>query len=228
MVCPEPLVRLFAKLPAVDECRGPGELDKNAFHARISLMSLPLVFDTHADNIPAVTPYLTVPTPNQPALPQGKNGGLKVGIVWAGNPEQANNYLRSCAIDAFLPLLRVPGVDFYSLQKGERAQDLSGLPEDVSVINLDDLIHDYADTAALVQQLDLVISVDTSVAHLAAALNRPTWVLVYYNADWRYPRDNDSCPWYPSMRLFWQAEPMQWQFVFEQVAQALTTLSKTE
>jgi uncharacterized protein (TIGR03032 family) len=224
LVCPDNLVKLFSVIPGVDECRGPGDLDKKAFKARISLMSLPKVFATNADNIPATTPYLVNPTPEQPVLPAGKTGGLKVGVVWAGNPDQANNRLRSCDIEAFLPLLRVPGVDFYSLQKGERVKDLDDLPDDVSVINLDNLINDYADTAALVQQLDLIISVDTSVAHLAAALHKPTWTLVYYNADWRYQRDSDNCLWYPSMRQFWQAEPMQWQPVFEQVVQALLAL----
>ncbi|MEJ2573786.1 MAG: TIGR03032 family protein [Gammaproteobacteria bacterium] len=227
LVCPEHLVKLFSVITGVDECRGPGELDKNAFQARISLMSLPRIFGTNADNIPAVTPYLIVPTPNQPVLPKGKTGGLKVGIVWAGNPDHSNNRLRSCDIEEFLPVLRVPGIDFYSLQKGECVKDLLRLPEDVSVIDLDTLINDYADTAALAQQLDLIISVDTSVAHLAAALDKATWTLVYYNADWRYQRDRKDCLWYPSMRQFWQAEPMQWQPVFAQLAQALTTFGKT-
>lgn len=223
LVCPENLVKLFEAIDGVDEVRGPGNLDKDIFQSWIPLMSLPKIFGTEPDNIPTESPYLTVPTPNSPALPTGK-GGLKVGFVWAGNPDQSNDQFRSMKLEDWYPILRNEGVDFYSLQKGERVHDLDTLPDDVSVINLDELITDYADTAALIDQMDLVISVDTSVAHMAAAINKPTWVLVYYNADWRYTPDSEDCPWYPAMRQFWQQEVNNWQPVIERISSELNQL----
>ncbi len=219
LVCPENLLRLFGAIPGVDLCRGPGDINMDDFQAHISLMSLPRIFATRPDNIPDKVPYLEAQANKDLSLPH--SGARRVGIVWAGNSGQANDQFRSCTIEMLLPLLRIPGIDFFSLQKGEQAADLNTLPEDVQITDLDSLIDDYADTAALVEQLDLVISVDTSVAHLAGALNVPVWVAVYYNADWRYQRDSEHCPWYPGMRQFWQATANEWDPLFDNMSEEL-------
>jgi len=225
LVCPENLIRLFSTIPGVDLCRGPGNLAKDDFQAHIPLMSLPRIFGTLPDNNPNKVPYLD--SQKEKNLPTSLPGSPKVGIVWAGNPDQANDQFRSCTADAFLPLLRVPGIEFFSLQKGEQTAELAALPENMQITDLDKLIDDYADTAALVQQLDLVISIDTSVAHLAGALNVPVWVAVYHNADWRYQRDSEHCPWYPGMRQFWQASSNEWDAVFDSMSEALATWRDT-
>jgi tetratricopeptide (TPR) repeat protein len=145
---------------------------------------------------------------------------LKIGIVWAGNPEHKNNRLRSCGLAWFQTLLDVPGVCFFSLQKGTAATDLkemSGLP----IQNLSEQLNDFADTAAAIAQLDLIITVDTAVAHLAGALGKPVWTLLSFSPDWRWMLEREDSPWYPTMRLFRQHQQGDWQTVFEQVREAL-------
>lgn len=124
-------------------------------------------------------------------------------------------------------MLQLPNLAFYSLQKGDgrrpvsrdhRTQELAQLPDTLPVHNLDPVIQDYCDTAAIIAQLDLVISVDTSVAHLAGALAKPCWTLLSYSADWRWLSDRNDSPWYPTMRLFWQTQPGDWAGVLARVS----------
>jgi hypothetical protein len=117
--------------------------------------------------------------------------------------------------------LRIPGIAFYSLQKGERSKDLSQLPADCSVHDLDNLIHDYGDTALLLDQLDLLISVDTAVAHLMGALGKPVWLLLPEVPDWRWGLEGETTPWYPRMWLFRQRRRGDWAGVMARVAEAL-------
>jgi ADP-heptose:LPS heptosyltransferase len=118
-------------------------------------------------------------------------------------------------------VLRTPGITFYSLQKGEQRQELMRLAADLRVQDLDPALHDYGDTALVIDQLDLVITVDTSVAHLAGALGKPVWTLLSYVPDWRWMLEGETTPWYPTMRLFRQTRPGGWAEVMGQVAQAL-------
>ncbi len=192
------------------------------YDCHCALLSLPHRFETRMETIPATVPYLRAPEATLrrwaeriPATP----GELKVGIVWAGNKLHVNDLNRSIPLARWAPLLGVEGVRFFSLQVGETARqvdDWSG-----KVTDLSPALTDYAETAAAVEQLDLVISVDTSVVHVAGALARPTWVLVPWVPDWRWLRDREDNPWYPTIRLFRQAEPYHWDPVLQRVAQEL-------
>ena len=146
----------------------------------------------------------------------------KIGIAWAGSPTQARDRDRSCHLTQFLPLLKHPNCAFYSLQKGAAAEaQLQDLPDDIAVINLGETFNDFADTAAAIAQLDLIITIDTSVAHLAGAMGKPTWVLLCHNPDWRWGLDGDTSPWYPTMRLFRQPTFNDWNSVFAAISNAL-------
>ena len=184
------------------------------FH--VPLLSLPGIFTRNPASIPADVPYLAPPT-DKAAKWADRLAGPRpaVGIVWAGNPQRQDDRLRSCPVDALAPILAVDGIDFFSLQKEAAGATAPGMTE------LGPLLEDFGDTAAAIRRLDLVISVDTAVAHLAGALGHPVWVMLGHAADWRYLQDRDDCPWYPTMRLFRQAETGAWQALTTRIATAL-------
>lgn len=198
------------------------------------LMSLPLCFATEVATIPARTPYLAVDEGSvdiwraRIAAVAQSGGNLQVGLVWAGNPRPHDpvssliDKRRSVALKQFSPLLEIPGVTFHSLQKGRPAQQLLAEPELCRKINnWEDELSDFSETAALIGNLDLVISVDTSVAHLAGALNQPVWMLSRFDGCWRWGREGITTPWYPSMRIFRQSKAGGWESVIAQVSTAL-------
>jgi hypothetical protein len=148
-----------------------------------------------------------------------------VGIAWAGNPNYPADFSRSCTLATFLPLLHLSGITFYSLQKGDKRAELSQLLDPHQVIDLDQQLQDFADTAAIMEQLDLIITTDTAVAHLAGALNRPAWVLLAAVPDWRWLRRRRDSPWYPSMTLFRQSSAGNWAGVMAQVGAALSEIA---
>ncbi|NJL01958.1 MAG: TIGR03032 family protein [Spirulinaceae cyanobacterium SM2_1_0] len=221
LVCVPALQPLFATLPGITERRSPGEIPCDAFATYAPLMSLPHLLGITLENLPADVPYLQA-DPSRLSLPTPANPGKRIGIVWAGSPTQANDHNRSCRLADFAPVLVVPGCEFFSLQKGDRAADLTDFASPTPIHDLAPDLHDYADTAAAIAQLDLVISVDTSVAHLAGALGKPVWTLLCHNADWRWLTDRADSPWYPTMRLFRQPQAGDWATVFTEVAAALT------
>jgi len=188
---------------------------------RAPLLSLPRLFATTVATVPAEVPYLSVPAGARApaALGDAPRGTRKVGIVWAGNPAHARDRVRSCALDRFLPLAAVPGVRLYSLQVGAAAAALAGAGD--AVTDLGRAFADFADTAAAVAALDLVIAIDSAVAHLAGALARPVWILLPFAPDWRWMTGRDDTPWYPTARLFRQPAPGGWDAVFAAVAAAL-------
>jgi hypothetical protein len=145
----------------------------------------------------------------------------RVGIVWAGSPTHSNDRHRSCPLQEWLPLLGVPGMAFYSLQKGERSRDLTQLPHDIAVHDLEPLLGDCGDLAVLLDQLDIVISVDTSVAHVAGAIGKQVWTLLSYVPDWRWGLAGETTPWYPTMLLFRQEQPGDWAGVMTRVTATL-------
>ncbi|KJC50281.1 hypothetical protein UB31_13065 [Bradyrhizobium sp. LTSP849] len=200
------------------------------FDLQLPLMSLPRIFGTTLDNLPADIPYLHPDCEKllrwRAAL--GRVAGLKVGVAWAGNPRHKGDRQRSLSAEAVLPRLVMPGVQLYSLQKEPRPEDgevLAALRNDV--IDLAPMLGDFADTAAAVAALDLVIAVDTSVAHLAGALGRPVWMLTPYALDWRWLRDREDSPWYPTMRLFRQRRPREWDDPLMRLSAALAVLAAT-
>jgi tetratricopeptide (TPR) repeat protein len=222
---PAPLRELMRSLPAVAQVVAEGE-PLPAFDFHCPLLSLPLAFNTEIDTIPATARYLTAPEPKLSAWRRrfGEHQKLRVGLVWAGNPRKEvricnwGDRQRSIPFDQITPLLQIQDCEFYSLQKSEDAvaQLRISLLRD-RVIDWTDDFADFADTAALIENLDLVIAVDTSVAHLGAALGKPLWLLNRYNTCWRWLLDRDDSPWYPTLRLFRQDTPGVWDDVIARV-----------
>jgi hypothetical protein len=136
-----------------------------------------------------------------------KDKSYKIGLSWFGNPSHLNDVNRSTVLETFAPLSEIPKCSFYGLQKG----DATVPPEGMKFTHLSDKLENFDDTAAAIMNLDLVITVDTAVAHLAAALGKPTWVLLGYNPDYRWLLDREDTPWYPSMRLFRPKRPNEWK-----------------
>lgn len=192
-----------------------------AFDCHCPLLSLPLAFDTRLDTIPAGTPYLHAPSPAARAWEARLQAHRRprIGLVWSGNPDHTNDHNRSMSLRALSPLLKL-NATFVSLQKDVRAADAAVLIEYSDILDFGGALTDFSETAALVSQLDLVITVDTSVAHLAGALGKPVWVLVTHVPDWRWLLDRDDSPWYPSARLFRQSEARDWDEVMVRVRDA--------
>ena len=218
------LVRLLKNLhdDVVVVARGDPLTD---FDFQIPLMSLPLVFDTTLDNVPTMSPYLR-PDDDGVAVWKERVGlveksGSKVGFVWAGNPGHGVAHLaavdrqRSIDFALLMPLLALDGISTFSLQKD------STPPEGAEMANLMPFVADMADTAALIANLDLVISVDTSVAHLAAALGKPVWLLDRFNHDWRWLAGRETSPWYPTMRIYRQTAFGDWTSAVARIADDL-------
>lgn len=219
----EPLVRLLTTVPGIDQVVAINQTFPE-FDVQTPLLSLPYILGTNLETLPAQVPYLSPPASVSFKLETPDDTYLKVGIVWAGNPKYGDDRKRSCSLNDFKTLLNVPGIAFYSLQKGPKAEEISQLSGQVSLQDLSSHLNDFADTAAIVNQMDLIISTDTSVPHLAGALGRPVWVVLCYSPDWRWMVGREDSPWYPTMHLFRQKQPGNWQEVLERVALALTEL----
>ncbi|MEG3933551.1 tetratricopeptide repeat protein [Microcoleus sp. T3_B1] len=215
--CYPQLHRLFATVDGIDLLIVKGE-QLPEFDVQAPMLSLPYIIGTKLETIPANTAYLSPPAGAEFTL--GPDRTLKVGIVWAGNPKHRKNKQRSCSLSQFLPLLDVSGVSFYSLQKEVSEADRALLNQ-TSIVDLSPHFGDFADTAAAIAKLDLVISVDTAVAHLAGALGKPVWILLAFSPDWRWLLEREDSPWYPSARLFRQHQRGDWEDVFDRVAEAL-------
>jgi hypothetical protein len=182
-------------------------------------MSLPLIFGTREGTIPAETPYLTAP-PGEARIWRerlARPRTLSVGLVWAGNPSHVNDHNRSIDPDRLDPLLAVPGVRWVSLQLAPPPAAFAAR----DVFDARPHIADFADTAAAVAALDLVVCVDTAIAHLAGALARPAWVLLPVGCDWRWREQGETSDWHPTLRLFRQARYGDWAPTIESVAAAL-------
>ncbi len=219
IACQQPLVRLAAGAKGVQRAvafgKEPSDIDFQA-----PIMSLPLLLlRTRPETFADPMPYLTAGPPSIP-IP-GEEGRIKVGIVWAGNPKHPRDRKRSCPVELFLSLADIPGVSLYSLQLGPQGGDLRQPETGTTVNDLAGSICDFADTAGIVARLDLVITVDTAVAHLAGGLGHPTWVLIPFSPDWRWLLNSEDTPWYPSMRLFRQKMIGDWPEVFARVSDAL-------
>jgi hypothetical protein len=218
--CPAALERLFCDVPGVSRFIGEGQ-PHGDFDVECSLLSLPLLLGTRFESIPPA-PYLA---PQTELVERWKNtlpprdGQYRVGLVWAGRATHGLDRRRSMALAQLAPLWKVPGVQFFSLQKGAAASQIAS--SDLELIDLTDQLNDLADTAAMMKNLDLVITVDTAPAHLAGAIGMPVWVLHAAIADWRWYANRDDSPWYASMRLFRQTRLNQWDNVVERVAAAL-------
>jgi tetratricopeptide (TPR) repeat protein len=189
------------------------------------LLSLPLYFQTESKNIPAKIPYINIgksKVENWSKLIT-KDGSINVGIVWAGNPKHVNDKNRSCDLQNFAELFEIPHTKFFSLQKGKGLEQIDKIQSN-RIMNLDLQFTSFEDTAAAVANLDLVISVDTSVAHLAGALGKDIWIMLPFLPDWRWQLERSDSPWYPSARLFRQTEEKKWDSVIQEIKSELLNL----
>lgn len=218
---PHELVRLFECVPGVTNLIARGQ-PLPAYDVQLPLLSLPKSFGTTLETIPSDVPYLRA----DQALVDAWAGeltqsGKKIGLVWAGRAQHYDDRNRSMALEMLSPLFELQDVAIYSLQKGEPAGQIRAFAKQDRLIDLGRKLTDLADTAAVLANLDLLISVDTGVAHLAGAIGKPVWVLLPYSPDWRWMRDRSDSPWYPTMRLFRQSRRGDWSDVLQQVVAAL-------
>ncbi len=224
--CQKELVQLLRKVKGIQQIIAHGE-QLPWYDVHCSLLSLPLIFDTTLENIPADVPYISIDSVTVQKWEKRicKNDSLlKVGLAWAGNPKHINDRARSCDPKIFLPLAKIKGILLYSLQKNEAAGQPKELPEGMKLIDFMDEVQDFSDTAAIIENLDLVISVDTAVAHLAGALGKPVWTLLSFMPDWRWMLDREDSPWYPTMKLFRQPAPGDWKTVIDKVVEELKSM----
>jgi tetratricopeptide (TPR) repeat protein len=222
---PPPVAPLAGPLAPNVRLLAPGD-PLPAFDLQCPLLSLPHAFRTTLDAIPAAVPYLHADPQRVDAwrsrLPP--DARPKVGIVWSGNPQHLNDYNRSIPLDVFKAIAR-PDVHFVNLQPQVREGDRAALSQWAGVFDAGPYLRDFAETAALVTALDLVITVDTSVAHLAGGLGRPVWILLPFSPDWRWMLQRQDTPWYPTARLYRQPEPGAWAAVLARVHADLQDLA---
>jgi hypothetical protein len=223
----EPVKRLVGSLAAVRAGQVETALlgtKSPDFDLECPLMSLPAVFGTTVETVPWPGAYLGA----EPELAVKKRmqfpcvrPGLRVGLAWAGNPRYKADKQRSMQLETLLPVLRTPGFTWISLQKGEPAEQLTDLPDGVFVWDGSSQEQDLAETAALISTLDLVVTTDTCIAHLAGAMGKPVWILLPHLADWRWMQERETTPWYPTARLLRQSKPDDWAGVVERASEDL-------
>ncbi|MFN3658354.1 MAG: tetratricopeptide repeat protein [Pseudolabrys sp.] len=216
-----PLQRLVATLPGPVQVVAKGE-PLPAFDLHCPMMSLPLAFGTTVEKVPAQLSYLQAPSEMTAAWAArlGPKERPRIGLTWSGNPAHQRDQDRSIALRALLPLIETDAA-FVSLQKDVRPADAAVLAQRGDILQVGEALGDFADTAALIAALDLVISVDTSIVHLAGALGKPVWVLVQYVPDWRWLVGRDDNPWYPTARLFRQDASRTWDGAIARLHAAL-------
>jgi Tfp pilus assembly protein PilF len=223
---PPSLLPLMRTVPGVDAVVDMEETVP-AFDVHLPLLSLPLIFGTEINSVPDETPYIT---PDAQLIERwherlGAHSGLSVGLVWQGNPGHPNDRRRSIPFDRLLPLLDCPGVRFVSLQVGPGQEQLIGLESRLIDAGANIDATTFADAAAIIANLDLVISIDSAIAHLAGTIGKPAWIMLAKASDWRWLHEREDTPWYPQARLFRQVKPGDWGDVVAGVRAALWSLA---
>jgi len=228
LVCQPELCRLFSAIEGVSAVV-PFREALPKFDLYCHLMSLPGIFGTRVESIPRQIPYLHP----EPALIQKwreilgpSNGKVRIGLAWAGRAEHQFSQHRSIPLRELAPLGQARGIEFHSLQIGPAAEEVLDLPNGMMMRNHADRLTDLRETAALISNLDLVISVDTLIPHLAGALGARVWLMLAHAADWRWFLDRDDSPWYPTMRLFRQSSAGDWPGVVNSILPGQSLLPK--
>jgi hypothetical protein len=224
--CPKALVRVLASCPGIDRLLPMGSALPE-FDVRAPLLSLPRLFGTTLATVPATIPYLFAD--EQLVEHWGRElksvQAFKIGIAWQGNPKHREDRLRSIPLSQFASLAQLEGVMLYSLQKGAGSEQLHPLAKQFSLIDLgrklDETSGPFMDTAGVMKNLDLVITCDTAIAHLAGGLGVPVWVALPFAPDWRWLLGRQDSPWYPTMRLFRQSQRGKWEDVFQRMTSGL-------
>jgi tetratricopeptide (TPR) repeat protein len=229
MVVENQACALMSGLPGVSQCLSFPAVALPPFDFHCPMSSLPSVLGTRLDTIPSAISYLPCPAEDRVHAWEGRLGRHdrpRVGLVWSGNPRHKNDHRRSTSLRTLTPVLDLDAT-FVSLQKDPRPDDQATLRERAGIVDLTADLTDFVETSALICCLDLVITVDTSVAHLAGALGRPTWILLPYTPDYRWLLDRDDSPWYPTMRLFRQNETRDYDEVVERMRTELSAIIAT-
>lgn len=228
--CPPPLVQLLSTCPGVDRAVPRGSA-LPPFDVHAPLMSLPSLLGTTLQTVPAEVPYLSAEPERVERWGRELRAapGLRVGIAWQGSLSSPSSRVRAVPLAAFAPLAAIEGVTLYSLQKGPGSEQLQEVAGRMQIIDLGPRLDvgaaAFVDTAAVMKNLDLVISSDTAIIHLAGALGVPVWVALGYPAEWRWLLGRDDSPWYPTLRLFRQEAPGDWASVFRRIAAELRRLA---
>jgi len=220
--CPRSLVKLFAQIDGITDVIAAGN-PLPAFDAHAPLMSLPRIFATTPETVPGAAPYIPGPAVIPAALKLPEMGKKRIGLVWAGSPDNKIDHRRTLPAKLFAPLVAEIDADFISLQVGPRADEVSILPSNKVVFCCQGQVGDFSETAAVVAQLDLVLGVDTAVMHLAAAMGKPTWMLLPLRPDYRWLLERSDSPWYRPIHLIRQRKDEDWPAVLARTAAALTT-----
>jgi tetratricopeptide (TPR) repeat protein len=212
--CPRELHRLFRCLDGI-QCILPSD-PPPAFDYHIPLLSIPAVFGATEETIPREVPYLRAPIEISHMWHKRLSehaASRRIGICWAGNPHHVNDRNRSCRLSVLAPLGRIEGAIFYSLQKGKAAEQSRYPIANMKILDFSAELQDFADTAGLVENLDLVVTVDTAIAHLAGALGKPVWMLTPFDPDWRWLLHRSDSPWYPTMKIIRQTSRRSWNSI---------------
>jgi tetratricopeptide (TPR) repeat protein len=230
VACSRELLPLISGIPGIKECFVDWEHVPSSFGAYSTLSGLPRIFETKRNSIPTGVPYLKVDPAkvkrwSNRLLAAVDNRSLRVGVVWAGRPSHPDDRRRSLKWTQLRPLTRLKGVALISLQKEIPALDRPAFPGGSSVLDLSAELGDFGDTAAVIENLDLVVTVDSSVAHLAGALAKPVWVMLPWLPDWRWMLDRDDSPWYPTLRLLRQHRLGDWSEVIARVTRGVEMAS---
>jgi hypothetical protein len=226
--CQQSLARLLGQVAGMDQIIA-GSAQTPRFDVHCRLLSLPRAFGTDLQSIPATSPYLRadaelskVWAQKMGARTAGSAGTkIRVGLRWAGSTGYAHNFKRSLTLSHLAPLGEIPGITLYSIQKGEGTEQIAEMGPRMTLIDLTAELSDFADTAALIDNLDLVITVDTAVAHLATAMGKPTWIMLPYSPDWRWMLGREDSPWYPTAWLVRQPKPGDWGTVVTRIVERL-------
>jgi hypothetical protein len=227
VACRKPLERILAT------CRGVQRVlsDKavlSEFACYVPLLSLPRIFGTSIETVPSEVPYLAPP---EKLITRWRDelvstAEFKLGVAWQGNPDHSKDRERSFRLEHLEPLAHVPGVRLFSLQKGFGSEQIDEIDDRFSVTPMGNRLDDLIDTAAVLNNLDLLVCPDTSVAHLGGALGIPVWLALPFACDWRWLRERADCSWYPTMRLFRQRRWGDWSDVFARIAVELATRAR--